>query len=232
MLREELEGKVDEQSKQYIDRLSASSENLASFMANVLSVVKADQNQLSLQLQETSWSEYLKSSIDTVQSRANVRGKEIKLAIADNIPTVALDSISINEVITNLIDNSIKYSPDDKKTIWIESKLNSDGTILTSIKDEGVGIPESVVPNLFTRFYRNRRNRMEIAGTGLGLFISKEIVNAHHGNIWVNSKEGEGTTVSFTLIPFSRLADVEKTSDNTFKQVGRGWIKNHTMQRR
>ncbi len=232
VLHDELEGKLDAESKLYIDRLSAASENLASFMANVLSVVKADQNQLSLQLQETSWPEFLKSSVEGLGTRVKVRNKQIKLTIAENIPTVALEPVSINEVLTNLVDNAIKYSPEDKNTIWIDSKLNSDGSVLTTVKDEGVGIPESVVPNLFTRFYRNRRNRAEIAGTGLGLYISKEIVSAHHGNIWLNSKEGQGTAVSFTLIPYTRLADVEKTSDNNFSQVQHGWIKNHNMQRR
>lgn len=232
VLKEALEGKIDEQSKEYIDRLSTSAENLTSFMASVLSVVKADQSELTLELQEVSWQEFLSGCIDPLQLRAKVRGKEIHLTIAKDLPTVALDSISINEVLTNLIDNAIKYSPDDKKDIWIDSRLNTDGSIVTTVRDEGVGIPENVVPHLFTRFYRNRRNRTKIAGTGLGLFISKEIISAHHGNIWVDSKEGEGTTVTFTLLPYSRLADVQETSNNTFSKVGHGWIKNHNMQRR
>lgn len=232
VLREELEGKLDEQSTTYVNRLSASSENLASFMANVLSVAKADQDQLSLQLQEASWSKDLTAIVNSMQTRAQVRGKHIVLNIAENLPSVALDNISINEVITNLIDNSIKYSTDDKKTIWVEAMLDGDGSILTTVRDEGVGIPDSVVPNLFTRFYRNHRNQKQVSGTGLGLFICKEIISAHHGNIWVKSKEGSGTTIGFTLIPFTKLVDMQKTSDNGFIKVQHGWIKNHSMQRR
>lgn len=232
VLREELNGKVDAQSKQYIDRLSASSENLAAFMANILSVVKADQNQLTLQLQEASWDQHLTNMVESMQLRANVRGKELKLTVTPNLPNVALDSISINEVLANLVDNAIKYSPDDKKSIWIDTSLDKDGSILTTVRDEGVGIPDSVVPNLFSRFYRNHRNRTQVSGTGLGLFISKEIISAHYGNIWVKSKEGAGTTVGFTLQPYSKLAELQKTSDNGFRQVPHGWIKNHSMQRR
>lgn len=232
VLREELSDKVDEQSKLYIDRLSASSENLAAFMANILSVAKADQNQLALELQERTWGTTLSEIIASMQTRSHVRGKEIKLTIADNMPTVAVDTISINEVITNLLDNAIKYSTNQSSTVWVDSRLDTDGSIRTTVRDEGVGIPESVVPHLFTRFYRNRRNRAQVAGTGLGLFISKEIVSAHHGNIWITSKEGEGTTVGFTLIPFSRLDDVSQKEDNNFTKVPHGWIKNHSMQRR
>lgn len=232
VLREELEGKVDAQSKQYIDRLSASSENLAAFMANILSVAKADQNQLTLQLQEASWEQHLTSMLRGMENRAQVRGKQLKLTVAPNLPNVAIDSISINEVITNLIDNAIKYSPRDKTSIYVEANLDKDGSILTTVRDEGVGIPDSVVPNLFNRFYRNRRNRTQVSGTGLGLFISKEIVSAHYGNIWVKSKEGAGTTVGFTLQPFAKLDELQKTSDNGFRQVPHGWIKNHSMQRR
>lgn len=232
VLRDELEGKLDAQSKTYVDRLSASSENLASFMANILSVVKADQDQLSLQLQEASWKDKLTEIATSLQTRAAVRGKSLALTIADNLPTVALDTISINEVVTNLVDNAVKYSAEGHNTIWINAKLDNDGTVLTTVRDEGVGIPDSVVPNLFTRFYRNHRNQKQVAGTGLGLFISKEIISAHHGNIWVTSKENSGTTVGFNLIPFSRLADLQQTSDNGFIKVQHGWIKNHSMQRR
>ena len=232
VLREELEGKLDEKSKTYVERLSASSENLASFMANVLSVAKADQNQLSLELLETSWASELTSIVNTMKTRAKVRGKNIVLNIAGDLPSVALDNISMNEVITNLVDNSIKYSTDQNTNIWIDATLDGDGSILTTVRDEGVGIPDSVVPNLFTRFYRNHRNQKVVSGTGLGLFICKEIISAHHGNIWVKSKEGSGTTVGFTLIPFSKLADLQKTSDNDFIKVEHGWIKNHSMQRR
>ena len=152
--------------------------------------------------------------------------------IGANLPAVALDKLSINEVVTNLVDNAIKYSQVTSKTIWVESSLDADGTVLTTVRDEGVGIPDSVIPNLFTKFYRNHRNSRTVTGTGLGLFLSKAIISAHHGNIWVKSKEGQGTTVGFSLVPYERLADITKDEDNGSQKVTHGWIKNHSMQRR
>lgn len=232
-LQQEMAGKVDSQTQTYIDRLGASTDNLTTFMTNILSVLKVDQNQLNLQLQESSWEEHITSIVANSQNRASVRGKTISLSVAPNLPRVGIDNISLGEVITNLIDNAIKYSPDDKKSIRIEVKLDTDGAVLTTVSDDGVGIPDSVVPNLFNRFYRNHRNRHHISGSGLGLYLCKEIISAHHGNIWVKSKEGEGTTIGFTLMPFSQLDEADKSgASNGFTPVAHGWIKNHSMQRR
>lgn len=232
VLEQELEGKLDEQNQQYFDRLSVSSQNLSTLMSNVLNVVRADQNQLTLTLREEQWNTTLTQIVDGLRERATIRDKDLVLNISGNLPNVAVDKVSINEVITNLIDNAIKYSPATSRTIWVDSVLDPDGTILTTVKDQGVGIPDSVVPNLFTKFHRNHRNQNSVAGTGLGLFLSKALVSAHHGNIWVKSKEGQGTTIGFTLLPYTQLADIIKDEDNGLHKITHGWIKNHSMQRR
>lgn len=232
VIKQELDGKVDDKTQIYIDRLKVSSESLTTFMANILSVAKADQNQLNLNLTEGNWETALSSTVKNLQNRATVRGKEIHLNIAPNLPSVASDMVSLNEVMTNLVDNAIKYSPQDKTNIWIEASLDTDGSVLTTVRDEGIGIAQSVIPNLFSRFYRNHRSRNQVSGTGLGLYISKEIISAHHGNIWIKSIENQGATIGFTLVPYTKLADSLEKSDNTFTPVAHGWIKNHNMQRR
>jgi signal transduction histidine kinase len=87
--------------------------------------------------------------------------------------------------------------------------------------------------NLFTKFYRDYHNREHVGGTGMGLFLSKAIVDAHGGNIWVRSREGQGTTFGFTLVPYTELADEQKKSDNAdITRTAHGWIKNHSLYRR
>ncbi len=145
---------------------------------------------------------------------------------------MAVDKVSIYEVLNNLLDNAIKYSGAGQRIV-VSSKLTQDGMVETTIQDFGMGIPESVMPNLFDKFYRSHRSRAQIGGTGLGLYLSKAIVAAHGGQIWVRSKEGEGSTFGFTLQPYSQLADAQKNSDN--KEIVRGahgWIKNHSLYRR
>jgi len=163
--------------------------------------------------------------------RAKVRGITLQLTVAPDLPKVGVDRLSVTEVINNLIDNAIKYSG-TSKTIKIDSHLTQDGLVETTVQDFGVGIPSSIMPNLFSKFYRDHRNRAQIGGTGLGLYLSKAIVTAHGGNIWVRSKEGEGSTFSFTLQPYDRLADEQKNGNNELVRGAHGWIKNHSLYRR
>lgn len=164
--------------------------------------------------------------------RAKVRGIELKATIAPNLPSVSVDRLSITEVINNLIDNAIKYSGDGK-VIEINARLTPDNTIETTVHDFGLGISTSIIPNLFTKFYRDHRNRAQIGGTGLGLYLSKAIVTAHGGQIWVRSKEGEGSTFGFTVLPYSQLAEEAKQSGNQeITREAHGWIKNHSLYRR
>lgn len=233
---EALQDEMDENPRpehlEFMNKMSVAAANLSAFVSNVLNVAKADQNQLSLQLLEESWPQALTNNIDAMKTRAHERGKEIKLDIDPNLPAVAIDKISLAEVITNLIDNAIKYSPEGAETIWVHASLDNDGNVLTTVKDQGVGIPDSVVPNLFSKFYRNHRNRNQVTGTGLGLYVSKAIISAHHGNIWVKSKEGEGSEFGFTLIPYAQLDEEHKKDNNGIIRTSHGWIKNHSMQRR
>ena len=100
--------------------------------------------------------------------------------------------------LTNLIGNSIKYSPSGSR-IWITNHCNN-GNIELMVRDNGVGIPEDELPNIFEVLFRgqNAKNQKE-HGAGLGLSIVKEVIEIHHGKIWVESKENEGTTFFLTL---------------------------------
>lgn len=95
-------------------------------------------------------------------------------------------------------------------------------------------MPGSVVSNLFQKFYRSHRSRETVAGTGIGLYISKAIVESHGGTVSVRSEEGRGSTFIVTLPTYASIADQLKTGDNSnegFIKQGQGWIKNHTMYR-
>jgi len=119
------------------------------------------------------------------------------------------------------------------KTIAIETHLTTDGLVETTVQDFGLGISASIMPNLFTKFYRDHRNRAQIGGTGLGLYLSKAIVAAHGGTVWVRSKESEGSTFGFTLLPYDRLTEELKRSGNQeITRSAHGWIKNHSLYRR
>ncbi len=216
----------------FMQKMHAMAEQLTAFVNNILNVARIDNDQLELKLQPEDWSTTLKSSIEMLSLRAKVRGITLKCTIAKDLPEVAVDRLSIREVINNLIDNAIKYSG-TSKVIEVNTRLNSEGLIETTVRDFGLGISTSILPNLFSKFYRDHRNRAQIGGTGLGLYLSKAIVTAHGGNMWVRSKEGEGSTFGFTLVPYDKLSKNLKPSDNfEITRGAHGWIKNHSLYRR
>jgi nitrogen fixation/metabolism regulation signal transduction histidine kinase len=232
IFEEELADKFTPEQKDFMHKLHVSSQQLASFINNILNVARIDENQLALHLTETPWEETLRQAAEAMDLRAQMYGKTIEYEIAKNLPTVGVDRVAIAEVINNLLDNAIKYSGESKRII-IHTELNKEGLIETSVQDFGVGIPESVLPNLFEKFYRNHRTRASIGGTGLGLFLCKAIIDAHGGHIWAKSKESGGATFGFTILPFGKLTDELKAGGNTdIVRNAHGWIKNHSLYRR
>lgn len=232
VFEDELHDQLPADLQDFMAKMQASAEQLTIFVNNILNVARVDDDQMTLQLHEEDWPTVVRRAVDTMSLRATVRGIALETTIADNLPTVGVDRVGIQEVISNLIDNAIKYSGNSKK-IAINVALNNEGLVETTVQDWGMGIPANIVPNLFSKFYRDHRNRAQIGGTGLGLYLSKAIVNAHGGNIWVRSKEGQGSTFGFTVMPYTQLAEERKQEGNKdITRSAHGWIKNHSLYRR
>ena len=231
-LTSEFKDSADPELQEFMLKMNATAQQLTVFVNNILNVARVDNDQLQLKLHEESWGEIVLSAVNAIGLRAKVRGITIESNIAPNLPTVGVDRLSIYEVINNLLDNAIKYSG-TSNVIKVDTHLSREGLVETTVQDFGLGINPAIMPNLFTKFYRDHRNRSQIGGTGLGLYLSKAIISAHGGNIWVRSEQGKGSTFGFTILPYAQLAAELKNSDN--KEIVRGahgWIKNHSMYRR
>ncbi len=232
VFEDELADKLDDELKGFMYKMEASATQLTAFVNNILNVSRIESNQMSMELHEEEWAKTLKSACEDADMRAKVHGIAIEYTVPEDIPTVAVDRISMYEVLNNLLENAIKYSPNGKRIV-VSTRVDDNGMVETTVQDFGLGIPNNVLPHLFDKFYRNHRTKTEVGGTGLGLFLCKSIVDAHGGQIWAKSKEGEGSTFAFTLQPYSQLAEELKNSNN--KEVTRtahGWIKNHSLYRR
>jgi two-component system, OmpR family, sensor histidine kinase VicK len=232
VFEDEVAKDLNEEMKSYLAKMHASAQQLGAFFNNILNVARIDQNQLSLTLTEASWADIITKAVEELQLRANVHNRRLVLNPVPKLPSVAVDQVSILEVLNNLVDNAIKYTRENGN-ITIDTSLNEEGLVQTTVSDDGVGIPTNIVPNLFDKFYRNHRTSRSVGGTGLGLFLCKSIIGAHGGQVWVKSKEGEGSTFGFSLVPYSNLSEDEK--QGTGGEVVRGahgWIKNHSLYRR
>ncbi|HUD05985.1 MAG TPA: ATP-binding protein [Candidatus Saccharimonadales bacterium] len=230
-IEEDLGTNLPPSDAEFLHRMDAAGQKLATFMNNVLNVARIEDDQFVVHLGEENWTSIVQSAVNDMTLRSNIVGIQIVTEIAPDLPTAGADKVSVYEVISNLIDNAIKYSGKSKKIV-VRSTLTKDGLIETDVQDFGIGIPQAIVPNLFDKFYRNHRTRQQIGGTGLGLYLSKAIVDAHGGNIWVRSIEGEGSTFSFTIMPYQKLSSETKNQQADLTRTAHGWIKNHSLYRR
>lgn len=138
----------------------------------------------------------LDALIRDVATRVNTHHPDLKIEYhLETLPSVHGDGVRLSQVFENLFSNAIKYAPNSKITISTKALEKS---VLVSFADQGEGIPEDFIPFLFERFYRVPGERT-VTGTGLGLYICKQIIMAHHGKIWVESELDIGTTFFIEL---------------------------------
>lgn len=232
ILRPELDANLSDDQRQLFDRLDVSSSRLSGYVSNILNASKYDRRHLKLHLREDTLSEVYGIVADDLMLRASTQGRVLSVTLPKDLPTIAADRNSLSEVMANLVDNAIKYSREGGQVV-VTAAVDGDA-VRFSVQDFGVGIPASVVGNLFSKFYRSHRSKHAVAGTGLGLYISKAIIESHGGHIALTSHEGEGSTFSFSVPIYATVADKLLTSDAENQgiiETSSGWIKNHSMYR-
>jgi signal transduction histidine kinase len=227
-LQDELSDRLTPEDNELFSRLVVSSNRLSSYINNILNAAKYDRRHLKVYLQEETIASIYDSIRDDMQMRADAQKRHLSVSLPENLPTVAADQASIGEVLGNLIDNAIKYS-NEGGMVAVSAEQIGD-FVEVSVFDQGIGMPSNVISNLFHKFYRSHRSRETVAGTGIGLYISKAIVESHGGTITVRSVEGEGSVFSFTLPIYATVAEKLRSDNNSNEgliQHHSGWIKNH-----
>lgn len=207
----ENENKLTPDQMMFVTRINTSTQQLAGLVENLLSVSRVERGAMNLHTQIVDWVANVKSQVETFEHRADE--KRIKLTFIppkNKIPSVQVDLVRINEVLNNLISNALNYTePMGKVDVWIEHK---DDLVWTRVKDTGKGIPKEALGRLFEKFFRVQGGPAEQAskGNGLGLYLSKAIVELHKGKIWAESEgPGKGSTFSFTLPEVTENVDID-----------------------
>lgn len=232
VLQDELSPVLAEDQKELFRRLTVSANRLTGYVNNILNTSRYDRRHLRVRLHEVSAASIYEMVRDDMDMRAAAQGRLLSVSIPTDLPTIAGDAASLSEVFSNLIDNAIKYS-NEGGAIAVSGYVQGD-FVEIAIEDHGIGMPSSVVSNLFNKFYRSHRSRETVAGTGIGLYISKALVESHGGTISVRSEEGRGSIFIVSLPTYASVADKLKSGHNSNEgliEQGSGWISNHSMYR-
>jgi len=194
-----------ETAKRFLGIIEKQAKRLARLVDDLLSLSNLERGLAQLKLEEIAPRSILEDAAELMREQAERGGVHLEIDSPADLPPIRVDRDKMHQVFLNLIDNAIKYTPRGGR-IRLHARLgNHSGgspapTIEMIVADNGEGIPASDIPRLTERFYRvDRARSRELGGTGLGLAIVKHIVQLHHGAMGIESRVGEGTTVTVSL---------------------------------
>ena len=191
LLREDTSWDVETQ-KEFLKIIDEEADRLSLLIENVLEAARLQSRTLQIRFQTLR----LDAVVRDVITRLRVRHKNLDVSMdLKNTPSIQGDGVRLAQVFENLFTNAIKYAPNAPITILLEQVGDK---VFISFIDRGPGIPKESLELIFDRFYRVRSEK-SVTGTGLGLYICKQIIEAHRGKIWAESTPGEGTTFFIEL---------------------------------
>ncbi|MFH1778163.1 MAG: ATP-binding protein [Candidatus Omnitrophota bacterium] len=199
VLRDEGFGKVNEKQREYIIDILDSGKHLHSLINDLLDLSKIESGKVKLYLTEVNFKELIENSVVMIKEKALKHGIKISVDIKDNVENIRADERSIKQVIYNLLSNAVKFTPDGGD-VGIEAQ-QTDKELLVTVWDTGIGIEDKDKNKIFKAFEQiDSGISRQYEGTGLGLALSKKIVELHGGRIWFESEgENRGAKFNFTI---------------------------------
>ncbi len=201
-------GRLNKEQKKFLNIAKRNVDRLSVLINDVLDFQKLETNRMNLDIQDNDIKEVVSEVHETMALYAKKNKVELSLELAEGLSEAKFDRAKINQALTNLVGNAIKFTP-EKGKISINVYLRNEELVI-SVSDTGIGIPKEALPKIFECFYRVNQRDKEIQGTGLGLAIVHKILMGHSGRIEVESEVGQGTT--FTVFLPLDLKSVQKLS--------------------
>jgi len=192
-------GSINEKQKEFLEKTYKSNERMITLINDLLNVTRIEEGRYVFKVFLFDIEEICQSIVDSFQEK--VKQKNIKFIFEkpeEKLPKIKLDNEKISLAIQNLVENAVRYTPSKGKVTVSLKRANM--SIELCVRDTGIGIPEDQLHRVFSKFFRGVNVvSIDTEGTGLGLYIAKNIIEAHKGRIWFESKEGKGSTFCFKL---------------------------------
>jgi two-component system sensor histidine kinase KdpD len=171
------------------------SDKLTGMIDETVAMARIEPGRARIQRRQLCIMNLVRSSVDRLKSLLD--GRPLDIQIHDGISPVTADPDMIGLALRQLIGNAVKYSPPG--SIIAISAIQADDTVTVRVRDQGPGIPENELESIFERFYRGNRTQNSVAGTGMGLSVARDIINAHQGRLWAENRAEGGAQFSFSL---------------------------------
>ncbi|WXJ96296.1 Alkaline phosphatase synthesis sensor protein PhoR [Neomoorella carbonis] len=213
-----LEGALEDPqvSRRFLSIINKEAQRLQQLIEDLLALSSLENNPRGIRAGKAQLKPVLEGVLATVNPLAREKGVNLEVEIPEGLPPLAIGENYLSQVLLNLIDNGIKYTPAGGR-VTVRATLE-DKDLRVEVEDTGIGIPAESLPRVFERFYRvDKARSREMGGTGLGLAIVKHIVEAHNGNVGVVSQPGRGSRFFFTLPVVTGEKEQEK---NTIPEKG------------
>jgi signal transduction histidine kinase len=198
VLKQKLFGQVNEKQEEYLDDILSSADHLLALINDILDLSKVEAGQVELEVGLFSLREALERGVVMVRERASKNGVRLQLELDPSVDLVQGDERRIRQVVFNLLSNAVKFTPQGGEIDVSAARV--DGEVHVAVRDTGPGIGVQDQVRIFEEFQQARdTNGERPEGTGLGLALTKSLVELHGGRIWVDSEPGRGSTFTFTL---------------------------------
>jgi len=186
----------NEEKREYLDSIDRATDRLTELVDHILDMSRLESGLLQLELSPASIAKLAREA--AAEARVRAPNHKIRLILAKRLPQMNVDAKRIRQVLDNIIDNAVKYSPEGTEIVVSAQRKGDE--LVVSISDQGIGIPAGDLDRVFDRMYRIEHGLVPtVEGAGLGLSICKGLVDRHRGHIWMESEEGRGTTCHFAL---------------------------------
>lgn len=193
-------GAISTQVKEISDAIVKSADVMIALVNNLLDYRRMEEGKMDFQFETTRLVEFVAQGVEQIRSLAVEKKLQLDFHSAVVDVFCKIDKQKFQQVIQNLLDNAIKYTPTGKVSVDIVSGSDTDKTVIISVSDTGYGITPDLLPHLFEQFRRGSGETKKIRGTGLGLYIAKQIVEAHKGTmVAISDGEGKGSRFEVTL---------------------------------